>query len=626
MKIRIDPDRIEELSQQIKRFSMDIEDCERHIYRTVMNLLWQVEAKYHESYVRADTRRIREVLERMHRHAEEASWELYTLSQEAHNAAVGYRNNESQLARMIAQSTIRFSLNLSLQKALSGIYRVTGVSTAIGSRLAVGNLNIKLGTGSVTALLAGGSMPVLTTGVAAANTQEDGKKQQEAMAKLDEILRVEQKIIAGEIYPTYHIAKLLSEKNSVIEELLRYEKDEKLRELLIQVKKGYTYAWEEYKQKTGYESISGTDFIFGDPDVWLIDKQLILNLYELAQQVITSGGIYYWSLSQAQKEILCRGLGMNINCVTDELIINRLDYIRVKYSIVDTTATFIDPTFIDEKVIKGIIEEELRRQAAATWKKRIPLYLQSIEKKIRNTSNGYIEFLDLSIEERKAIQYALGLYQTGELDHYTTIALDAIHASKNIEYIDYHRWAITSEIIHVVIKKCNEKIKWEKEHKTLAAILDFMEQYHTGEYFYALVCGWAYNRLEGTRSTVGKLTGSLDGLTSAERKVVNDLLSQGKNVEIIPRSNVQGVSTPDFIINGVKTELKTLNGTSLNTPVTRITDAFKQGADAVIIDARNVGITAEQANQILNRAAGTYQNKVLPGQVEIWTVDGIIRR
>jgi len=59
------------------------------------------------------------------------------------------------------------------------------------------------------------------------------------------------------------------------------------------------------------------------------------------------------------------------------------------------------------------------------------------------------------------------------------------------------------------------------------------------------------------------------------------------------------VSTPDFIINGVKTELKTLNGTSLNTPVTRITDAFKQGADAVIIDARNVGITAEQANQIL---------------------------
>ena len=97
-------------------------------------------------------------------------------------------------------------------------------------------------------------------------------------------------------------------------------------------------------------------------------------------------------------------------------------------------------------------------------------------------------------------------------------------------------------------------------------------------------------------------------------------------MQIITRSYAQGVSTPDFIVNGVKTELKTLFGTSLNTPVTRITDGFKQGAEVVIIDARNVGITAQQANQILDRAAGTYQNKQFPGKVEIWTVDGIIRR
>lgn len=76
------------------------------------------------------------------------------------------------------------------------------------------------------------------------------------------------------------------------------------------------------------------------------------------------------------------------------------------------------------------------------------------------------------------------------------------------------------------------------------------------------------------------------------------------------------------MVNGVKTELKTFTGTSLNTPVTRITDGFKRGAEAVIIGGRNVGITAEQAKQILNHAAGTYQNKVLPGQVETWTIDG----
>lgn len=96
-----------------------------------------------------------------------------------------------------------------------------------------------------------------------------------------------------------------------------------------------------------------------------------------------------------------------------------------------------------------------------------------------------------------------------------------------------------------------------------------------------------------TVNAVGKLMGSLDGLTTAERTVVNDLLSSGKNVQIIPRSNVQGVATPDFIVNGVKTELKTLTGTSLNTPVTRIQDGFKQGAQSVIIDGRNAGLTSE---------------------------------
>ena len=85
------------------------------------------------------------------------------------------------------------------------------------------------------------------------------------------------------------------------------------------------------------------------------------------------------------------------------------------------------------------------------------------------------------------------------------------------------------------------------------------------------------------------------------------------------------MKTPDFYVDGVKTELKTLTGTSLNTPVTRIQNGFKQGADTVIIDGRGVGLTAEQANTVLTRAAGTYGGE-LPGAVEIWTIDGIIRR
>lgn len=130
---------------------------------------------------------------------------------------------------------------------------------------------------------------------------------------------------------------------------------------------------------------------------------------------------------------------------------------------------------------------------------------------------------------------------------------------------------------------------------------------------------------EEEREGVGTLTGSLKDLTPDEQRVVDDLVGMGKNVEIIPRSKEQGVKTPDFRVDGVLTELKTIKGTSKNTPVTRISDAFKQGAETVIIDARDVGLTSEDANQVLDRAAGKYPDG-LPGVVEIWTTEGIIRR
>ena len=130
-------------------------------------------------------------------------------------------------------------------------------------------------------------------------------------------------------------------------------------------------------------------------------------------------------------------------------------------------------------------------------------------------------------------------------------------------------------------------------------------------------------KIKGAIKT-GQLSGSLNGLTSTERTVVNDLLSQGKNVEIIPTTTAS--KTPDFLVNGVKTELKSLKNPNINTGITRIQKGFKQGAETVIIDGRQAGLTTDQANQILNRASGTYQNKTLPGQVEIWTNDGVIRR
>ncbi|MFJ8100448.1 hypothetical protein [Lysinibacillus sp. NPDC096212] len=116
----------------------------------------------------------------------------------------------------------------------------------------------------------------------------------------------------------------------------------------------------------------------------------------------------------------------------------------------------------------------------------------------------------------------------------------------------------------------------------------------------------------------GKFIGNLNELTPDERKVVNELVAEGKIVEQIPRSTVPGEKTPDFKVDGVLTELKTLKNPNVNTGVGRIKDAFKQNAEAVIIDAREAGLTREQAQEILTRAKGTYPDKQLPGKVEIW--------
>jgi len=125
---------------------------------------------------------------------------------------------------------------------------------------------------------------------------------------------------------------------------------------------------------------------------------------------------------------------------------------------------------------------------------------------------------------------------------------------------------------------------------------------------------------EGT----GKITGSLNGLTNAEKRVVNDLTARGKNVEIIPKDPNAKVKTPDFKVDGVRTELKTLENPNVNTGITRLQQGLKQGAETVIIDARNAGLTSDQARQIINRASGTYPNKTIPGKVEIWTNEGTI--
>lgn len=129
------------------------------------------------------------------------------------------------------------------------------------------------------------------------------------------------------------------------------------------------------------------------------------------------------------------------------------------------------------------------------------------------------------------------------------------------------------------------------------------------------------NSIEGAGNVGKYIDDTTDALTKAEQQVVDDLVGQGKTIERIPKDPKAIDKTPDFIVDGVNTELKTLNNPNTSTGMKRIQEGFKQHADTVIIDARGSGLSAEQAGEIINRAKGKYPNGHLPGKVEIW-IDG----
>jgi hypothetical protein len=106
----------------------------------------------------------------------------------------------------------------------------------------------------------------------------------------------------------------------------------------------------------------------------------------------------------------------------------------------------------------------------------------------------------------------------------------------------------------------------------------------------------------------GTLKGDVKKLEPAEQDFVENRLSSGKNVEIIPTAERR---TPDFKINGVQHELKTISGVTNATSdgiskqmASRIMDGRGQ-AEHVIVDMRKQpGINYDIAKRGIGRAFG----------------------
>ena len=106
----------------------------------------------------------------------------------------------------------------------------------------------------------------------------------------------------------------------------------------------------------------------------------------------------------------------------------------------------------------------------------------------------------------------------------------------------------------------------------------------------------------------GSLTGDVQSLKPAELRFANELRALGNHVEIIPRGKDQ---TPDFKINGIEHELKTVTNVvrtdadGLSKSISSTIGDARSQSSRVIIDARGqAGMTLEAAGQAVRRAYG----------------------
>jgi Contact-dependent growth inhibition CdiA C-terminal domain len=112
---------------------------------------------------------------------------------------------------------------------------------------------------------------------------------------------------------------------------------------------------------------------------------------------------------------------------------------------------------------------------------------------------------------------------------------------------------------------------------------------------------------------IGKLEFESNAKVSpAELKTANKLVSEGKDVKVLKEvQNQKGVRTPDFEIDGVRTELKTIenlkkvdaNGLSKGIS-SRILEAGGQASEVILDVSNQSGMTKEIAERGISRAFG----------------------
>ena len=129
----------------------------------------------------------------------------------------------------------------------------------------------------------------------------------------------------------------------------------------------------------------------------------------------------------------------------------------------------------------------------------------------------------------------------------------------------------------------------------------------------------------GTANKIGRLEFEPNAsLSNAELKVANKLLAEGKNLKVLKEiENQKGVRTPDFEIDGIRTELKTvenLQKIDANNLSKKISGRILEGggqASTVILDVtEQAGMTKAVAERSIGRAFGRQTQMLKLGEIQ----------
>jgi hypothetical protein len=118
---------------------------------------------------------------------------------------------------------------------------------------------------------------------------------------------------------------------------------------------------------------------------------------------------------------------------------------------------------------------------------------------------------------------------------------------------------------------------------------------------------------KGVVPKIGVIDESEAIFSDEEKEIARLLSSEGKDVKSLPRSVVRGQRTGDALVDGKRTEFKTMSqGGDDSTVKNEVSNSIKHGGQArdIVIDARSSGLSKDAAIKGLNRIHGISRGKL----------------